>query len=63
MWEVRIEERNAWRVKSKEKVGIAYVALSVWVQQSGCQKEGENMMNKGTNRIQLQSRPVLFSYQ
>ena len=47
MWEMRIEERNTWRIRSKEKVGIAYVALSVWVQQSGCQKEGENMMNKG----------------
>ena len=43
VWEVRIEERNAWRVRSKEKVGIAYVALSVWVQQSGCQKEGKNI--------------------
>ena len=53
MWEVRIEERTAWRVRSKEKVSIAYVALSVWVQQSGCQKEGENMTrgNTGTNRI------------
>ena len=43
VWEVRIEERTAWRVRSKEKVGLAYVALSVWVQQSGCQKEGENI--------------------
>ena len=43
MWEVRFGENNARRVRSKEKVGIAYVALPVWVQQSGCQKEGENI--------------------
>ena len=28
--------------EGKEKVGIAYAALSVWVQQSGCQKEETN---------------------
>ena len=43
MWEVGIGEGNAQRGRSKEKIDIAYVALSVQVQLSGCQKEGENI--------------------
>ena len=38
MWEVIIEERNAWRVRSKEKVGIAYVALSAYYNRVGVRK-------------------------